>query len=64
MLLPKDKYGESWRVDLEGLPERQKFADGFLERDAPPLRLHAAGMLFEAMLPDSTVVALAAFPAL
>jgi hypothetical protein len=60
MLLMKDDKGECWRVDIEDLPERQKIAVGFIDTGTRGLfDSDDADTLFEGMVPDSAVVALA-----
>ena len=60
MLLMKDEKGECWRVDIEDLPERQKIAVGFVETGTRGLfDSDDADTLFEGMVPDSAVIALA-----
>ena len=60
MLLVKNEDGACWRVDLEDLPERQKAAVGFIETGTRGLfDSDDADTLFEGMVPDSAIVALA-----
>jgi hypothetical protein len=52
--------GNSWRLDLEDLPEADKQAIGFIETGTRGLLdSDDAGILFEGMVPGSAVVALA-----
>lgn len=60
MLLMKDQKGECWRIDIEDLPERQKAALAFIETGTRGMfDSDDADVLFEGMVPDSAVVALA-----
>lgn len=60
MLLVKDDAGESWRVDIEDLPEADKAALAFVETGTRGMfDSDDAGLLFEGMVPGSAVVALA-----
>jgi hypothetical protein len=60
MILLKDDMGNSWRLDLEDLPEADKQAIGFIETGTRGLLdSDDAGILFEGMVPGSAVVALA-----
>lgn len=60
MILLKDQEGECWRIDLEDLPERQQAALAFIETGTRGMfDSDDADLLFEGMVPDSAVVALA-----
>jgi len=60
MLLLKDIDGQCWRVDLEDLAEDQQAALAFVETGTRGMfDSDDAGVLFEGMVPDSAVVALA-----
>jgi hypothetical protein len=60
MILFKDGDGESWRVDLEDLTPEQKAAVGFIETETRGLfDSDDAETLWEGMVPDSAVIALA-----
>jgi hypothetical protein len=60
MLLVKDYEGQAWRIDIEDLSEDEKAALAFIETGTRGLfDSDDAGVLFEGMVPDSAVVALA-----
>lgn len=60
MILLKDEEGQSWRLDMEDLPEEEKAALGFIETETRGLfDSDDADMLWEGMVPGSAVVALA-----
>ncbi len=60
MVLFKADSGECWRVDLEDLSAEQKAAVGFIEMETRGLfDSDDAETLWEGMVPDSAVVALA-----
>ena len=60
MVLLKDAAGRPWTLDLEDLPAEQKAAVGFIESGTRGLfDSDDASTLFEGMVPDSAVVALA-----
>lgn len=60
MILFKDENGQSWRLDLEDLPEEEKAALGFIETETRGLfDSDDADMLWEGMVPGSAIVALA-----
>ena len=60
MVLFKDQSGESWRMDLEDLPPEELAAVGFIETGTRGLfDSDDAELLWEGMVPDSAVLALA-----
>ena len=60
MVLLKDAAGRPWALDLEDLPAEQKAAVGFIESGTRGLfDSDDASTLFEGMVPESAVVALA-----
>jgi len=60
MVLFKDDMGRCWSLDLEDLPPAQSAALGFIETGTRGLfDSDDADMLYEGMVPDSAVVALA-----
>jgi hypothetical protein len=60
MILFKAVDGQCWRLDLEDLTAEQKAAVGFIETDTRGLfDSDDADTLWEGMVPDSAVVALA-----
>jgi hypothetical protein len=60
MVLFKDQDERCWRMDLEDMPEEQKAAVGFIETGTRGLfDSDDADTLYECMVPDSAVMALA-----
>ena len=60
MVLFKEVDGECWRLDLEDLPADQQAAVGFIETGTRGLfDSEDADTLYEGMVPDSAVIALA-----
>lgn len=60
MVLFKEEDGECWRLDLEDLPPDQQAAVGFIETGTRGLfDSEDADTLYEGMVPDSAVIALA-----
>jgi hypothetical protein len=60
MLLVKDYEGHAWRIDIEDLSEDEKAALAFVETGTRGLfDSDDAGVLFDGMVPDSAVLALA-----
>ena len=60
MVLFKEEDGECWRLDLEDLPADQQAAVGFIETGTRGLfDSEDADTLYEGMVPDSAVIALA-----
>lgn len=60
MVLFKSDTGQCWRMDLEDLPADQKAKVGFIETGTRGLfDSEDANTLYEGMVPDSAVIALA-----
>lgn len=60
MVLLKDENGQSWRIDLEDLPDEDKAALGFIETETRGLfDSDDADSLWEGMVPGSAIIALA-----